>query len=300
MPKTVTPERAREVARQLGHHIPEPHEPATPETIAEIARRHHISADRLHGRSPAAAEHLAASIAQQTQPERISIVPEAAARASLLPTKEQRAAAEQAAKESEGIEQHPDVAAARHAAEDAAVKLADLEQRVIEGDEKVTAQDTGKAREIARFAQLKLAAARRRIRDERDRGRQIRQQDALQAAHKALTQTHGPAALEALRGTALAALADYLTAAVAHNNARDNARQEVQRAGLPKYGTTHEADKAGAHNAVIGWDVVRIGGHDHRDIDLVKLTDEVVRPAAGAAKATGPGGRQIRATAYIH
>ena len=39
MTSKVTPERAREVARNLGYNVPEPEVPADPEDLAEIPER---------------------------------------------------------------------------------------------------------------------------------------------------------------------------------------------------------------------------------------------------------------------
>ncbi|OEJ57750.1 hypothetical protein BGM19_06990 [Streptomyces agglomeratus] len=227
-----------------------------------------------------------------------TIVPENARRSSEMLSREQRLAIDAADRETAAVENHPDVITARQAAEEAEQQLTTLEQRVVDGDEKVTATHTGKAREEARFAQLRLSAARKAVRDQRDQDRQQAHDDALQQVRTALTDTHGPAALDELKGQAIEALTAYLTAVSGHNDALRQAVSTLRQAGLTKYDSEWEADKAGASHALVSFNSVRLDGQTHEPLQPETLTDYVVFKAARASGTKGPGGRDLRAKAY--
>ncbi|WEH16859.1 hypothetical protein [Streptomyces sp. VNUA24] len=295
MTSKVTPERAREVARNLGYNVPEPEVPADPEDLAEIADRYGLSPDLLNGRSLAAAEHLAAAIYQHTHPEEQTMT-HTTQTPSTAPTAEERRAAEAAAREADAVEQHPAVIAAREAAEAAATLLTDLERRVVNGDQEVTVDDTGNARERARFAQLKLSAARRSVRDEREGARRQALEDSITEARTALAETH-PLALEEKRQAALAAVSEYLTAIGDRNKSLRHAHTTFGRLGLPRHDGDWAAADVGDHHAVTGYDSIRIDSQPYEPLAPAKELDYVMWKASTTTGVGGPGGRPLRVEA---
>lgn len=297
MTSKVTPERAREVARNLGYTVPEPEVPADPKDLAEIADRYGLAPDLLNGRSLAAAEHLAAAIYQHTHPEEQTYpMSHTTQTPNTVPTAEERRAAEATAREADAIEQHPAVTAAREAAEAAATLLTDLERRVIDGDQEVTVDDTGKARENARFAQLKLSAARRSVRNDREAARRQALEDHIGEARTALAETH-PAALEEKRQAALAAVSDYLTAIGDRNKSLRHAHSTFGRLGLPRHDGAWAAADAGDRHAVTGYDSVRIDSQPYEPLAPAKELDYVLWKASTTTGVGGPGGRPLRVEA---
>ncbi|WP_413753064.1 hypothetical protein NRF20_20785 [Streptomyces sp. R-74717] len=295
----VTDKRAREIARQLGHAIPEPEQDAAPAELAAIAERYGVRPELLAGRSRTNAEDLAAAIYQHTHgaPHQAPAVPGNAEQASRLPSREQARAAEAEAREAAAIEEHPDVVAAHQAAEQAAVTLADLERQVVEGDDDITVDHTGKAREAARFAQLKLSAARRRVRDQREQERQQQRAAAVAQVRTSLTETHGETVLDELRGTALDSLTAYLAAIDARNNALRQAYDTLRNIGTPRHDSSHFADAAGDDTALLSYNAVQLDGREYEPLQAEKLVDYLVWKAARNAGVKAAGGKDIRAEA---
>jgi len=225
---------------------------------------------------------------------KVTIVPEHAERAGLLPTRAQRRAQEAAARGQATIEQHPDVIAAYAAAEAAEQHLAQLEQRVLDGDRKVTATDTGQAREEARFAQLRLDAARNTARAQLAQQRQHTYDTAVQQTRDAIGDDD---VLEQLRNKATDALTAYLAAVGHHNQALRQAYATLRAAGVTRHGSAFEADKAGDDTAVYSHDSLILDGRRHEPLKPEKLADHVVWKAARNAGVKGPSNRDLRVEA---
>ncbi|MFE7108373.1 hypothetical protein ACFU9W_19055 [Streptomyces sp. NPDC057600] len=295
----VSDKRAREVARQLGHTVPEPEQPATTAELTAIAERYGVRPDLLAGRSRGNAEDLAAAIHQHTHGPATPppVVPDTAEQASRLPSREQARAADAEAREAAAIEAHPDVVDARQAAEQAAVSLSDLERRVVEGDGDVTVDDTGKAREAARFAQLKLSAARKRIREQRELHRRQQRADVVAQVRASLTETHGPAVLAGLRDAALDSLTAYLAAVGARNDALRQAYSLLRSIGVPRHDSAHFADAAGDDTALLSYNALQVDGQEYEPLQPEKLVDHLVWKAARTAGVRGTGSKDMRVEA---
>lgn len=226
--------------------------------------------------------------------QKITVVPENAERLDRIPTRAQRIAQEAAERDQATIEQQPDVVAAYTAAENAEQHLAQLEQRVLDGDTTVTATDTGQAREEARFAQLRLEAARNTARAQLEQQRQNARDAAVQQARDAIGDTD---VLEQLRNKATDALAAYLSAVAAHNQAMRRSIATMRQAGLPHYATDYEADRDGGLAATVATGTLHLDGQRYEELKPEKAADYVVWKAARTAGVKGPGNRDLRAEA---
>ncbi|GAA2118430.1 hypothetical protein [Streptomyces synnematoformans] len=205
-------------------------------------------------------------------------------------TREQRRALEAQEREQAAIDADPAVAQARQDNDQAQAALAELEQRIISGDTKVTATQTGKAREDARHAELRLEAARKKVADERETRRQQERADSEQRAHRALTDTYGDGTLTELRDAAVTALATYLTAVSGYNAALDTARRDLQRHDFPSEAMNGIFRHAGDVNDVagrghdgetilVGNDALWLGGHWHARKNPRRLYDQLIAHA---------------------
>jgi hypothetical protein len=219
--------------------------------------------------------------------QKVTIVPENALRSSDMLSRKQRIAVEAADRETAAVEAHPDVAAAREAADAAERELTALEQRVIDGDKKVTATDTGQAREEARFAQLRLSAARKSVRDQRDQDRQKTYDNAIQQARDVLNDTP---ALDALRDQAIDAMTAYLAAIAKHNEAYTRAFNTMRQAGVKRYSADFQARADNEAHAILAAGGIVVDGQEHDRLQPAKLADYVVYKAGRATGSKGPRG----------
>ncbi|KPC91905.1 hypothetical protein [Streptomyces albus] len=134
---------------------------------------------------------------------------------------------------------------AEHEATEAEQLLAALEERVRDGDEKVTAQQLADARELGRFAKLRAEAARRKAdraaakAAEQERTRLTAQAVAL------VDQQADPATVAAAYDTARQAVADLLAAATGHDDALREAAALLRQAGAPPITEHHPVQRDG-------------------------------------------------------
>ncbi|MFF3897919.1 hypothetical protein ACFYY3_33160 [Streptomyces sp. NPDC001812] len=141
----------------------------------------------------------------------------------------------------------PEVAQADAEAREADELLATLEERVRDGDDKITPQQLTEQRELGRFARLRAEAARRKAdraaADAENKRRQKLTNDAL-----ALVEQQGDRAPVAdAYERARAAIADLLAAADAHDQAVTEAARMLRQAGHGPMHRYEPVEQEGGH-----------------------------------------------------
>lgn len=180
------------------------------------------------------------------------------------------------------LEARRTVPASDTAAVDADPEVAELEQRVVDGDDTVTLDEVDHARTEAtgrtRFAALKARAAERKAAEQAERDAAARRDANLEAARQALA-PFAPARFAAAYDKAVAALDDLVALGQGHD-------AEVRRlATLPP---DQRPDGATAGPTVPGGAYVEVDGRGHNPIG----PGDLARAACRAAGVTAVRSRQ--------
>lgn len=191
------------------------------------------------------------------------------------------------------IDRHPDVLAACAHIDEAKAELDAIERRVIDGDDTVTIADTGRAREQVRYAELQLAAARKRIRDQRDQARHNELDQAVAQARTALAQ-NGREHIAQLQAEATEALTRLLQALDEQQAVHRDTVATFRRLGAPQWDTDPDVRLSDVQSGAVpfattslsGGGYLWLDGNRYAPNDRERTAAQVV---AQANRATGSG-----------
>jgi hypothetical protein len=163
---------------------------------------------------------------------------------------------EQVAKAPEVLDAEQEAAKAAREAEEAAQAAAEIEERVREGDPKVTAAQVERVHSESRFARLRREHAERKAARARQEAAERARREAVDAAKQAL----GPEALDAIGDSyadAQEALAKLVAACRAYDRSFMAAYDRLGRAG---FGGAHDPSHAAGGPPPADWSHTTVSG----------------------------------------